>query len=338
MRVQTFGDWEAIVVDDHSQDRSLELAQRYARLDSRIRAVSRLGDRKGANSCRNQGLSIARGDYAIFLDSDDLLAESCLEHRVAAMDDDTEWGFGVFQTEIFTKSIGDRRLLWNTFTQAEDLRRFLSMDVVWLTTGPIWRRQTILQLGGFDEGLISYQDWELNVRALIARINYFKENTRDSFYRKEYDGGQISAVSHKNTEHLQAHEEMLRKTVFRVQEAGLFDQDNRCRLAGLFWRLAMFWAREAQKQNATRAWRNAKHLGLCGVRHYLEGRLILKLHALRKGRRFGGWIQRFWPPQYTTFASKHLCNTPIAHAEPAARFVFVSEQAAPSISANEQRI
>ena len=96
LRAQTFSDWEAIIVDDNSKDGSLEVARRYSALDGRFRAFSRQGEKLGACVCRNQGLSFATGDLIVFLDSDDLLSESCLEHRVIAMDRFPDCGYGVY--------------------------------------------------------------------------------------------------------------------------------------------------------------------------------------------------------------------------------------------------
>ena len=137
---QTYPDWEAIVADDGSQDNSLELAQKYAAKDNRIRACLRQGEKQGACVCRNQGLSMAAGEYVVFLDSDDLLLATCLEHRVARMDRMPECGFGVYQTEMFYRQAGDRKILWNIYTETSDLHRFLSKDVVWHTTGPYGAR------------------------------------------------------------------------------------------------------------------------------------------------------------------------------------------------------
>src|SRR3954468_20355736 len=58
VRLQTFPAWEVIVVDDHSEDGSLQVAQRFANHDSRFRAERRKG-LKGANTCRNQGFRMA---------------------------------------------------------------------------------------------------------------------------------------------------------------------------------------------------------------------------------------------------------------------------------------
>jgi glycosyltransferase involved in cell wall biosynthesis len=321
VRAQTFGDWEVIVVDDHSQDHSVEVAQRYAHLDGRIRAVSRQGVRKGGNICRNQGLALAQGDYVIFLDSDDLLSRTCLEHRVAAMDNAPDCGFGVYQTELFTLVIGDRQVLWNAYTDSNDLHRFLSLDTVWLTTGPIWRRQAVKQLGGFDESVLSYQDWELHVRALISEIKYFKEPIRDNFHRFEYDrSNQLSVVSHTHPDHLKSREELFIKIVHHLQVAGLLDHEIRCRLAGIFWWHATLWQERANGQAADRVWHTAAKLGLCSRRHYLEGLLILRLYFIRGGGLVARLIQRFWPPHYIQLLSEHVSKTPVGRTEPDAVF------------------
>lgn len=316
VRAQTFGDWEAIVVDDHSQDNSLEVAQRCGREDGRIRAVRRQADRKGANICRNQGLSLAGGEYVVFLDSDDLLSPGCLEHRVAEMDNAPDCGFGVYQTEIFTRTVGDRQTLWNVFTEANDLRRFLSFEPVWLTAAPIWRKQVMAQLGGFDENILSFQDWALHVRALIAGIKYFKTPIRDNFHRFEYDrANTMSAVAGSHPDHLQSHEELFAKTFHDLQAAGLLDREIRGLVAGLFWWQAMLWRSQANLLAADRVWSNAQNLGLCNRRQYLEGRLLLRLYCIHGTGRIGRLIQRFWP-LHTWPSSNQLHRTPVGRAEP----------------------
>ena len=311
MRAQTFADWEAIVVDDHSQDNSVGVARRYAESDSRIRVVSRRSDRKGGNICRNEGLSLAQGDYVIFLDSDDLLAPFCLEHRVAAMDHAPDSGFGVYQTEIFTKTIGDRQLLWNVFIEANDLHRFLSLDTVWLTTGPIWRKKVLTQLGGFDEDVLSFQDWALHVRALIAGIKYFKAPFRDSFHRFEHEPKLQISMASNSPEHLQSREGVLDKTLHKLRHAGLLDVGTGPRLAGLFWWLATIWVEQGNLKTAVRVWRKAFALALCSSRRYLEGCLILKLKSARRGAPIIQMIQRSWPPKCILPSSLYLRRTPV---------------------------
>ena len=82
---QTDSDWELIVLDDHSQDASAEVAGRYAESDSRISLVE-LPSPRGASAARNAAIRRARGRYLAFLDSDDLWTPEKLEAAVLASD------------------------------------------------------------------------------------------------------------------------------------------------------------------------------------------------------------------------------------------------------------
>ncbi|GIP51614.1 glycosyltransferase family 2 protein [Paenibacillus vini] len=75
--VQTMENFELIVVDDNSSDRSCEIVSRYTERDDRLVLVRQLG--KGVSSARNIGLGLAQGDYITFLDADDLLMPDSLE-------------------------------------------------------------------------------------------------------------------------------------------------------------------------------------------------------------------------------------------------------------------
>ena len=80
---QTYTNWECIVVDDGSTDASQQLFVNYSNLDRRFRFFKRPNTKpKGVNSCRNIGLEIAKGDYVVFFDSDDLMTENHLEVKL----------------------------------------------------------------------------------------------------------------------------------------------------------------------------------------------------------------------------------------------------------------
>jgi CDP-glycerol glycerophosphotransferase len=68
---QTHRDLEIVIVDDGSSDASLEIAQRHAAKDDRIKIVQRPNG--GLGAARNTGIEHATGDYLAFLDSDDVL-------------------------------------------------------------------------------------------------------------------------------------------------------------------------------------------------------------------------------------------------------------------------
>ena len=69
---QTMRPHEVIVVNDGSPDNSLEIAKKYP-----VRVINQVN--KGLASARNTGLMNVSGEYVLFLDSDDILSEKCLE-------------------------------------------------------------------------------------------------------------------------------------------------------------------------------------------------------------------------------------------------------------------
>lgn len=74
---QTFTDWTAVCVDDGSPDRSGEIAEEYAATDKRFIVVHK--ENGGLSDARNAGMPHARGEYIMYLDSDDFIHPQTME-------------------------------------------------------------------------------------------------------------------------------------------------------------------------------------------------------------------------------------------------------------------
>lgn len=74
---QTLADFEVICINDGSEDNSLDILKGYHDMDNRIKIVSQ--ENRGLGASRNVGLHMAKGEYVLFLDSDDYLREDALE-------------------------------------------------------------------------------------------------------------------------------------------------------------------------------------------------------------------------------------------------------------------
>lgn len=74
---QSFTDWECLLVDDDSPDNSGEICDEYAQKDARISVYHK--ENGGVSSARNLGLDKACGEWVMFVDSDDAIAENTLE-------------------------------------------------------------------------------------------------------------------------------------------------------------------------------------------------------------------------------------------------------------------
>lgn len=84
LQAQTYANWEAIVVDDASTDESVQIAQAFAKADSRIRIVHHQENR-GLSAARNTGLNEARGRYVTFFDPDDTCEPALLEEVLLSL-------------------------------------------------------------------------------------------------------------------------------------------------------------------------------------------------------------------------------------------------------------
>lgn len=185
VKCQTYSNWEIVCVDDGSSDESVLIIKKLSQNDNRIRLLHRNRLPKGGSTCRNIGAIEANGDYLIFLDSDDLLAPSCIEKRVNAIHNSDSL-FVVFPMASFND--GDMSHInepQNIAIKNYDYF-FASSKSAWPITSPIFRKDYFLSLNGFDERFPRLQDVEFHLRAITQSYGHHKimtDSSADCFYR-----------------------------------------------------------------------------------------------------------------------------------------------------------
>lgn len=191
---QTHQNWELIIVDDNSTDNTAEIITQFSEQDKRV-LLFQNRQNKGANFCRNFGLSKAKGDYVIFLDADDVLLPKCLETRIEKALKFSDSNLLVFSMGVFQKQIGDtkgKEWIPNTKTP---LQGFLRDKLSWSILQSIWKKDFLLELNGFDEIFPKLQDVELHTRALLhpfIKLKIFPGIT-DCYYRIDDDRKNFNA-------------------------------------------------------------------------------------------------------------------------------------------------
>lgn len=145
--VQSFRDFELLVVDNRSTDRSVAIAEEYAARDPRVRVV--VNERNlGQFGNRNRAASLVRGRFLKYHDSDDLMYPHGLETMVRLLDAEPAAGFAL--TTGWHWPGGPCPML-ATPRQAYQ-REFLGFGM--FAMGPscaLFRREVFDALGGFDE-------------------------------------------------------------------------------------------------------------------------------------------------------------------------------------------
>lgn len=184
---QTYFNWECIIVDDQSTDGSWKVLVEYSQIDKRFKIKRRPKDfPKGGNVCRNFALNNSKGDFVLFLDSDDVLAPFCLDQRIKEIQKHKHLDFWAFPTALFEEEVSDAKYLWNIDgVKDSDLSRFLRMDAIWQTSGSIYRKEFLMKVNGLSIDRKFWQDFELHLKALFYTKNYkkFFELSPDVFIR-----------------------------------------------------------------------------------------------------------------------------------------------------------
>jgi hypothetical protein len=235
----------------------------------------------------------------VFLDSDDALAETCLAHRVAVMERNPELDFAVFPMWVFHQVPGDSQFLWNTFTDENDLDRFLRADSPWNTASAVWRRDSVARTGLWDERARSWQDWEFHIRALVLGMNYLKVPEPDSFWRPPTAAGSIGSTA-TSPRHAFNRVRLIKGVTASLVSHGALTAHRRNTLGLQFFNHA-FRSRQGFRQMLLiwRIGRNVKAVSLFEFWAVLFCELLA-----RTARRFGRWGEcRLYPdllnpPQY----------------------------------------
>lgn len=148
---QTYKELEIIVVNDGSTDNSLDICNGLQERDERIFIVSHCN--AGASMARNLGLDIAKGDYIMFVDSDDWIAPDMVEALLKAMNTtDTEL--------IITQIPGDPQLYDSdiTISSNQALYHLLKDQAWWSPNGKLFQAKTFKSLR-FPKATLSEDYW-----------------------------------------------------------------------------------------------------------------------------------------------------------------------------------
>jgi glycosyltransferase involved in cell wall biosynthesis len=152
---QTFQDYEILLVDDGSTDpesrRLLDTLE-----DSRLRVIRKQNG--GLSSARNAGLREARGRWILPVDPDDLLAPTFLEKAVDVMGRTPGLGYVTSLVAYFTDNPAQPVGGWVPWGME---RESLWLENVASTCTALMERERVLAVGGYDEWLTSFEDWDV---------------------------------------------------------------------------------------------------------------------------------------------------------------------------------
>ncbi len=165
VRSQTVPPFETIVIHDGCS---------HATMYEGTQTVFR-EENRGVAKSRDEGVKLSRGEWLLFLDADDALAENyieeCLKH--------TEKADIIYPNVLLWSWWGKeapKRNAWHPAGNTVELKKMLHYNQ-WLVVSSLMRRRVYEELGGFDPALPVFEDWDFWIRAIIAGHTFKRANT-----------------------------------------------------------------------------------------------------------------------------------------------------------------
>lgn len=209
--IQSYKNWECIVVDDGSNDHTHELLEFYCEKDSRIKFYQRPPERpKGANACRNYGFEMSAGNFVNWFDDDDIMVPEFVEKKLFSFKD-AALDFIISKSVNFKDpdpaDIIDRNEYFYKFDKHKVTHfNYLSQKINWLTYDFMCRREIVESLK-FNEKLNSAQE-----------RNFFTRLTCGTVKTKIID--EFLTLRRIHPQSIQSH--LKQKTTLRIEEDFFF--------------------------------------------------------------------------------------------------------------------
>lgn len=204
---QSFPDFEFLIVNDASIDRSRQIILSYQ--DPRIRLIDN-PENLGLTKSLNKGLALAEGQYIARMDADDISHPQRLAKQLAYMEQNENvdvvgsWGW----------IVDDKGIVWGDlrpYVEFEDIFVQLFFSNCMIHSSTFFRKEVIMRLGGYDTAFVRAQDYGLWVKIisnlgkitnipeyLVKYRNHHENITNQFFENQEFYAQKAMAAAFRN--------------------------------------------------------------------------------------------------------------------------------------------
>lgn len=229
---QTVGYWELNIVDDGSTDNTIEVISDYIKDFTNIHLYQRDRGPKNGDTCRNIGFEKSVGKYIIFVDADDLISTSFIQHRVEYMESNPNVDYASFPSKAFTDvnnlpTIDDEGYVYGVDKGQSDfipevLRGYSYPFGVWSN---IYRRESLLRAQiKWDERLFVYQDFYFLLNTLFAELKHsFGDNKNVDYYYRQLLNENHVCGHFASQRKVDSTNYLFERVILEMKEKGIFE-------------------------------------------------------------------------------------------------------------------
>ena len=166
---QTYKDYELILINDGSTDKTLNILEEMHKIDNRIKIFNQKN--KGVSEARNLGISLANGEFIYFLDGDDIVHLDMFEiaENIFSAQNVDMFSFGyqvkdVKSTKKYSSELNNRKI----FSSTEFLNKILNKEIYQHICSFLIKRKFLSEIK-FDKRLIIGEDLDFQLRLLLNK-------------------------------------------------------------------------------------------------------------------------------------------------------------------------
>lgn len=204
---QTFTDWECLIIDDGGTDNTREIIAPILEKDNRFQFFKRPDSYlKGLPGCRNYGLDLAKGEYIIFFDDDDMVHPDNLKTSLEVIETN-DVNFCHYQKLSFE---GQRPTIERTAVTIQqcltkaDIKKVVTQEIGLASCTVMWKKHCFDRIR-FNENLLYAEEWECYSRLIsenfigiiISSVLYYNRKHANSNTGEFYRNSHIRRASKK---------------------------------------------------------------------------------------------------------------------------------------------
>lgn len=165
---QTYSDWELLIVDDKSTDKTRDIIKRYENYDSRIRGIFLDKNSGGPAYPKNIGVKNSNGRYIAFLDHDDVWLPEKLAKQVLLLEHTPNRCTVLVTGDFYIQSVGCKHLVHISEKSINLLECVMNYNYIHTCSSILCKRELFDYVGFFDEALQQGDDWDFYIRILAG--------------------------------------------------------------------------------------------------------------------------------------------------------------------------
>ena len=184
----TYKQWNCIIVNDGSIDNSEDIIFKEINNDDRFTYIKQTN--KGLSASRNIGIRASNTEYILCLDPDDKISNTYIENAINYLDFHSECTLYYGEAVMFYDDGTEKK--WN-LPEFKYEKLILGNHIY---SSFVYRKNDFNRIGGYDETMKGYEDWEFLIRLLYGNKKVHRTNDIVFYYRRH--NGSMDTVVKKD--------------------------------------------------------------------------------------------------------------------------------------------